>query len=248
MKKAKIQKITLSVMIVLLSMIFSACKSSEPEVDIDAQRTGFAQTANVQATMTAEAQPTATETQVPFATLTPTQEVTPTSEVTTTATEDEGEPTPTATTGNVGGVDTARWLANDPPDKSDVAPGETFTVTWKIENIGTTTWTTGYYIMFASGVQMDAGDKVFLSYPVPPNTNVQISVSFTATDETGEKQSNWKLYNDKDNAFYDFYIIIDVVEPSAEEPTADATTEESTEATVTPTITVTPTVTATTEE
>ncbi len=244
MQKVRIQKLALAIMIVILSLIFTACGNKEPEIDIDAQRTGFAQTANVQATMTAEAQPTATQTQIPPATSTPTQEITATSEVTATATEDEEAPAPTATTGNVGGVDTARWLANDPPDKSDFAPGETFTVTWKIENIGTTTWTTGYYIMFASGVQMDEDEKVFLPYPVPPNTNVQISVSFTATEETGEKRSNWKLFNDKDNSFYDFYFIVDVVEPSAEEPTAEATTET----TVTPTITVTPTVTATTED
>jgi len=91
---------------------------------------------------------------------------------------------------------------------------------------------------------MTTDDKVFIPYPVPPNTNVQISVNFTATDETGEKRSNWKLFNDKETAFFDFYFIVDVVEPSAEEPTEEATAET----TVTPTITVTPTVTATTEE
>jgi len=244
MQKVKIQKLALTIMIVILSLIFSACGSKEPEIDIDAQRTGFAQTANVQATMTAEAQPSATQTQVPPATSTPTQEFTTTSEVTATATEDEEAPAPTATTGTVAGVDTANWLSNDPVDKSDFAPGETFKVTWKIENKGTTTWTTNYYIQFASGVQMTTDDKVFIPYPVPPNTNVQISVNFTATDETGEKRSNWKLFNDKETAFFDFYFIVDVVEPSAEEPTVEATTET----TVTPTITVTPTVTATTEE
>ena len=90
---------------------------------------------------------------------------------------------------------------------------------------------------------MGAEEKVFLPVPVAPKTNVQISVAFTAPDETGEYQSNWKLYNAKDVAFYDFYIIIDVVEQGAtEQPSVTPTvTSEG------PTLTPTPTQTATTE-
>ncbi len=239
------RKLALVIIIAILSTMISACGQSEPKIDIDAQRTGFAQTANVQATMTAEAQPTATQTLAPAATLTPTSEYSPTSEETITSTEEETLAA-TATLGTVEGVDSARWMSNVPADKTDFAPGEAFTVTWTLENIGTSTWTTNYYIQFASGTQMAADEKVFLPYPVPPNTNVQISVNFTATDETGEKQSGWKLFNNKDNAFYDFFIIVDVVEPGESEPTAEPTSEATTETTPTPTIT--PTVTATTEE
>ena len=227
--------------IVILSTIISACGQREPTIDIDAQRTGFAQTANVQATMTAEAQPTATKTLTPEPTLTSTPEVTPTSSATTTPTE--GAPAATATLGTINGIDSARWLSNEPADKTDFNHGDVFTVTWKLENIGTTTWTTKYYIQFASGTQMAPEEKVFLPYPVPPNKNVQISVNFTAPEELGEKKSAWKLFNDEENGFYDFYIVIDVVESGA--------TEAPTEATITSptaTITVTPTVTATTED
>ena len=239
------RKLALVIIIAILSTMISACGQSEPKIDIDAQRTGFAQTANVQATMTAEAQPTATQTLAPAATLTPTPEISPTSKVTTAPTE--GTQSATATVGTIAGVDSARWLSNVPADKSDFNPGEVFTVTWTLENIGTTTWTTNYYIQFTSGVQMASDEKVFLPYPVPPNKNVQISVSFTAPDELGEKQSAWKLFTDGENAFYDFYIVIDVVKPGVTEAPTESPTEDTTE-TSTATITVTPTVTATTEE
>jgi hypothetical protein len=42
----------LLIAIILLGITLSACSGSEPELDIDAQKTGFAQTANVQASQT----------------------------------------------------------------------------------------------------------------------------------------------------------------------------------------------------
>lgn len=196
----------LLIVIMLSSLIISACSESEPTIDVDAQRTGFAQTAAAQATITAQAQPTATQTLEPTATFTATPEYTNTPANTPTEAE--------ATTAPVtGGADAAQWLANDPPDNTEFIPGEEFTVTWTLENAGSTTWTTGYYIEFSSGEQMGAVDQVFLPYEVPPNTNVQISVDFVAPESTGTKQSDWSLVNANDVPFYDFYVIVDVVEP-----------------------------------
>lgn len=236
--------------VIVLLVLLSACGPQSAEVDIDAQRTGFAQTADAQATMTAQAMPTATATQTPppTATFTPTQEITLTPTGSTTDTE-PGEPTTTSTSAGVG-TDVARWMANDPPDKTNFLPNQEFTVTWTLENVGTSSWSTNYYIQFSTGEQMAAEEKVFLPYPVAPKTNVQISVAFTAPGETGEYQSNWKLYNAKDVAFYEFYIIIDVVEQGeTEQPTQTIT---ATSDTPTPTLTgtpgtPTPTVTATSE-
>jgi len=231
---------TLVLTFLLIVLALSACGPREEEVDIDAQRTGFAQTADVQATMTAEALPTATVTNTPEPTFTST----PTQDMTATPTEDEEDPgdgtgaaTPTATTISGVGSDGARWMANDPPDKTNFAPGEEFTVTWALENIGTSTWSTSYYIQFASGAQMDAEEKEFVPYPVAPKTNVKISVDFTAPADPGEYRSNWKLFNANDAAFYDFFIIIDVVVPGeTEAPSATPTaTSDAPTATVTAT-------------
>lgn len=204
--KPKIRKaaIGMIVMIVMISVI-SACRPSEPTIDIEAQRTGFAQTADVQATMTFEAQPTATETPDPTPTFTASPE--PTSTPLKTATATNGAVQPPG-----GGADAGRWIGQDVPDNTQFSPGEAFTVTWSLENTGTSTWTTSYYIEFFSGDQMDAVDKVFLPVPVSPERNVQISVEFTAPQSTGTYRSNWKLVNANDQSFADFYIIIEVVE------------------------------------
>ena len=206
--------IYLFIFFLLASALFAACSSGEPEIDVDTQRTGFAQTADAQATMTAQARSTATNTPEPSPTpaFTDTPEVTETADGTATATS-EVTAQATPTTQIVGGNDSAAWIAQDPPDNTEFAPGEEFTVTWSLENIGTSTWGTDYYIQFASGEEMGAtDDKVFLPYPVPPNTNVQISVDLVAPESTGEKQSNWRLFNSGGTNFYEFYVIIDVVE------------------------------------
>ncbi len=64
------------------------------------------------------------------------------------------------------------------PDNTYVAPGASFTKTWRFENTGTCTWT-GYTIAFASGDRMDAPD----SAPVPttaPGATVDVSLTLTA--------------------------------------------------------------------
>ncbi len=63
-------------------------------------------------------------------------------------------------------------------DNTYIAPGASFTKTWRFENSGTCTWT-GYTVVFASGDRMGAPDSV----PVPTTASgatVDISVKLTA--------------------------------------------------------------------
>jgi hypothetical protein len=55
MKKTTKSKFVILAIFVIASIILTACGNREPEIDIEAQKTGFAQTAAVQASMTAEA-------------------------------------------------------------------------------------------------------------------------------------------------------------------------------------------------
>ncbi len=200
--------VILVIVIILSSLVMSGCKQGTQTLDIDAQKTSFAQTADAQASMTMAAQPTATPTLEATSTPTPTD------------TPEDGATTPTATVTlenavtatSINAVDEAQWRAQEPTDNTEIKQGENFTVTWTLENTGTSTWTANYYILFTSGEQMGAEEKVYLPYPVPPGTNVQISVDFTAPDEIGEYQSVWSLVNSSDVVFYtNFYIIINVV-------------------------------------
>ena len=64
------------------------------------------------------------------------------------------------------------------PDDTYIAPGATFTKTWRFKNTGTCPWN-GYTIAFASGDQMGAP----VSAPIPataPNATVDVSVQLTA--------------------------------------------------------------------
>ena len=87
------------------------------------------------------------------------------------------------------------------PDGSYVAPGSTFTKTWRIRNNGTTTWNTNYKLVFSSGTQMSDQTYVNLPYNVQPGQTVDISVQMTAPKETGSYKSSWMLTNDNGGQF-----------------------------------------------
>ncbi len=86
-------------------------------------------------------------------------------------------------------------------DGSYVAPGSTFTKTWRIRNNGTTTWTTNYRLVFVSGTQMSAQNSVNLPYNVGPGQTVDISVQMTAPTAAGSYKSSWMLVNESGTQF-----------------------------------------------
>ena len=86
-------------------------------------------------------------------------------------------------------------------DGSYVAPGSTFTKTWRIRNNGTTTWTTNYKLVFVSGTQMANQSSVNLPYNVMPGQTVDISVQMTAPAEAGSYKSSWMLMNESGSQF-----------------------------------------------
>jgi hypothetical protein len=120
-------------------------------------------------------------------------------------------PLPTATT-----VSYCDWLSFvkdvTVPDGSTLAPGETFTKTWRLKNRGTCTWTPDYMLVFTSGAQMGGTTAVRLPGYVSPGQTVDVSVTLTSPDEIGKHTGYWMLrnpsgalfgYGDKANqAFY----------------------------------------------
>ncbi|MBR6090579.1 MAG: hypothetical protein IKP86_11640 [Anaerolineaceae bacterium] len=86
-------------------------------------------------------------------------------------------------------------------DGSFIAPGNTFTKTWRIRNCGTTTWTTNYKLTFVSGQQMAAVSSVNLPYNVQPGATVDISVQMTSPKEAGSYKSSWMLMNESGSQF-----------------------------------------------
>jgi hypothetical protein len=105
------------------------------------------------------------------------------------------------------------------PDEMDLAPGEHFTKTWRLENAGSCPWTIGYLLYFESGDIMGGpSSQELTSETIQPGETIDISVELVAPQETGAYQGNWKLRNVKGEGFgvgqYSnaFWVKINVVE------------------------------------
>jgi hypothetical protein len=80
------------------------------------------------------------------------------------------------------------------PDNTAVTLEEDFTKTWRLKNVGTCTWTSGYKVVFDSGDRMDApSSQSFTSGSIDPGETVDISVDLTAPDDSGTYQGNFRL-------------------------------------------------------
>jgi hypothetical protein len=102
----------------------------------------------------------------------------------------------TVTTVTVTRCDAAAFVTDVTyPDGSLVGRGQTFTKTWRIKNIGTCTWTSGYELVFVSGERFGAKNAVALPANIPPGKSVDISLQLTAPNQDGRFRGDWKLRN-----------------------------------------------------
>lgn len=81
-------------------------------------------------------------------------------------------------------------------DGAEVFGGAAFTKTWRLKNVGTCTWTSGYKLIFDSGDRMSAPDSVTLTGgTVPPGATVDVSVDLKAPSEQGTYQGYFRIRN-----------------------------------------------------
>jgi hypothetical protein len=79
-------------------------------------------------------------------------------------------------------------------DDTQVAPAASFVKTWRLKNIGTCTWSSGYQLIFDHGDRMAAPDAVSLTgVTVPPGATVDVSVTLTAPASAGSYQGFFRL-------------------------------------------------------
>ncbi len=81
------------------------------------------------------------------------------------------------------------------PDNSVMAPNQTFQKVWRIQNIGSCTWTPAYQLVFMSGNSMSGPATVNLPRSVAPNQTIDIAVDLRAPGNPGEYQGNWVIRN-----------------------------------------------------
>ncbi len=81
------------------------------------------------------------------------------------------------------------------PDGTVFAPGAAMVKTFRLKNVGTSTWGTDYAIVFTSGSKMGAPSAVNLPTSVAPGNTVDVTVNMTAPSAPGHYRGNWMLRN-----------------------------------------------------
>jgi len=192
--------------VIILTLVTMACNAPGNSTlsDVDKQSTAVAETVAAQmATQNPEQSQTqdALLTQSPEITSTftpePSMTIPPTATVTVTPTL-----TPTATATSVP-CNRASFVSDVTyPDGSEVTINNGFVKTWRLQNTGSCTWTSGYKLIFSNGDRMGAPDEVVLTGgTVAPGQTVDVSVNLTAPDTVGTYKGYFKLKSSDGSVF-----------------------------------------------
>jgi len=104
--------------------------------------------------------------------------------------------TPTPTLPPATACDKAEFVADvTVPDGTTFAPGQAFTKTWRLKNVGACTWTPSYSLAFVSGELMGGAASSALPAAVAPGQTVDVSVYLTAPSASGPHEGSWMLRN-----------------------------------------------------
>lgn len=129
------------------------------------------------------------------------------------------------------GADRAIFVADVTiPDGTVIAPGAAFTKTWKLQNAGSSTWTTAYSLAFISGEKMGTVSSVPLPQSVAPGAQIEISVNLVAPTAAGSYQGFWKMKNSAGQLFNDPVYVQITVGSGGANPTATLGTPGATAA------------------
>jgi hypothetical protein len=80
------------------------------------------------------------------------------------------------------------------PDNWETAPLDHFTKTWRLRNIGSCTWTSGYSLIFDHGDQMGApASQQLTTGTVAPGGSIDVSVNLLSPAAAGTYQGFFKL-------------------------------------------------------
>lgn len=87
------------------------------------------------------------------------------------------------------------------PDGTNFSAGDGFEKTWRLENIGTCTWTEEYALVFIEGDRMDGDKTIDFDQTVRPGESIDLSVDLIAPDSPGRYRGYWGL-QDEDGSFF----------------------------------------------
>ncbi len=81
-------------------------------------------------------------------------------------------------------------------DYSYLALNQYFNKSWRLQNVGTCSWNTGYHLALYSGNALGSSGYVNLPYTVPPGSYVDVVVPMRAPGVPGIYTGYWGLYTD----------------------------------------------------
>lgn len=110
------------------------------------------------------------------------------------------------------------------PDGMVIDPVAAFKKTWKLQNAGSSTWTTSYSLAYVSGEKMGTVTSMPLAQSVAPGAQIEISVDMVAPTNPGSYQSYWKMKNASGQFFNDSVYVLITVGSGGVNPTATAGT------------------------
>lgn len=201
----------------LLILVLAGCNMPQSSTSSAEETSAFVNTSVAQ-TVAADVIVTSQPTQepAPAASQTPEPEMEDTPIPTATQIADTATPTDTPIPCNL-----AKFVDDVTiPDGTEFEPGDTFTKTWSLRNVGSCSWTSGFDIVFSGGDAMGAPSAVQItSGTVNPGQTVEVSVDLTAPGSAGTYRGNWQLRDPSDVIFgiensssgY-FWVEIEVVE------------------------------------
>lgn len=81
------------------------------------------------------------------------------------------------------------------PDNTILSPGSAFKKIWRLQNVGTCSWTSSYALVFINGDSLGGPSAVSLVGNVNPGETVDLTVNLVAPSQKGDYRGNWKLRN-----------------------------------------------------
>jgi len=147
------------------------------------------------------AQTQAAATYTPLPTLTPYPTYTPGSQPKPPAPKPTIEPDP---------CNEAKFISETVEDGSIFEPGEVFTKSWRLKNIGTCTWNPNYDFVFYSGDRMSGAKTTDLDRYVEPGESVDFEIELQAPSTPDTYTGYWKLRSDDGEYFAQIYVKIKV--------------------------------------
>lgn len=175
-------------------------------------------------TKVAEKTQEAMATSTPTLTNTPVATETPTTAPTATAT-----PVPPTKTPVPNPCNAMQFISDITVEDGEImAPNEGFYKVWRLQNIGTCTWTTDYDLVFVDGDQMDGDDTIALTNNVSPGRSIDVSVYLTAPSTKGTYTGYWMLRSSGGSYFGwgpggedAFFVTINVKKGASSSSTSD---------------------------